>query len=509
VGDTATLRLFVLRVVVLSMLVTLLGRLAYLQVWSGDDFVQAASQNRVREVVTPAARGTIVDVTGAPLVRNRAAMVVTVDRARLRGEDDGGAAVLDRLGALLGRTGDDLARAVTPCGDVEPPCWRGSPYQPVPVAEFDAADAEGLRRVLAVEERRELYPGVRVELTAVRDTALPDPTTAGARAGLPRSDQRRRGRHPCLRGRAARRAWWAAPASRRTTTPRCGGRDGVERLVVDHVGGVTGRESAAQPVTGDSLVLSLHAGVQAVAESALQRAVERARTIPARGGGGALLQADSGAVVVMEARTGRLVALASYPSYDPSVFVGGRLARAVRRPRRRGEGRAAALPHRAGRVRAGVDLQGRVDAGGRGQRRLPARRHLPVPGHLRAAGRQAQLRGRRAGRHGPAQGPRRLLRHDLLQDRLRAVAGRRRQRAGGAAARPDPGDGARVRPGRADRRRPAERAPGRAAGPRVPAGPLGRPLGRLVRGGRRPGTARRAPAGRARAVRRRLPAAGR
>jgi penicillin-binding protein 2 len=70
-------------------------------------------------------------------------------------------------------------------------------------------------------------------------------------------------------------------------------------------------------------VLSLHAGVQQAAEQALARAIERARTIPARGGGGALLRADSGAVVVMDARTGRLVALASAPSYDPAVFVGG------------------------------------------------------------------------------------------------------------------------------------------------------------------------------------------
>jgi penicillin-binding protein 2 len=322
VADPSALRLFVLRAVVLSMMVTLLGRLAYLQVWEGEDFVQAAAANRVREVVTPAARGTIVDVTGAPLVRNRAAMVVTVDRARLRGEDDGGAAVLDRLGALLGRTGDDLARAVTPCGDVEPPCWRGSPYQPVPVAEFDAADAEGLRRVLAVEERRELYPGVRVELTAVRDTALPDPTTAahvlgylgpisGDEVDTPAYEGVRR---DALVGRAGVEAHYDAALR---------GRDGVERLLVDHLGAVTGSDGTTEPVPGSDLVLSLHAGVQQVAESALQRAVERARTVPARGGGGALLAADSGAVVVLEARTGRVVRLASWPSYDPTVFVGG------------------------------------------------------------------------------------------------------------------------------------------------------------------------------------------
>ena len=62
--------------------------------------------------------------------------------------------------------------------------------------------------------------------------------------------------------------------------------------------------------------------MQRLAERALARAVARARTKPARGSGLPLV-ADSGSVVVMEAKTGRVVAMASYPSYDPQVFLGG------------------------------------------------------------------------------------------------------------------------------------------------------------------------------------------
>jgi penicillin-binding protein 2 len=323
VDDTAARRLFVLRVVVLSMLLTLLGRLAHLQVWEGEQFVRAAADNRVREVVTPATRGQVYDVAGTPLVHNRAALVVTVDRSRLRREPDRGAAVLERLGALLGRTAQDLDQATTPCGGgVEAPCWSGSAYQPVPVAEFRAEDDDGLRRVLAVEENRERFPGVRVELKAVRGTAGPDTTTAAHVLGYlgPISSdevgtpEREGVRADALVGRAGVEAQY---------DEQLRGRDGVERLLVDHVGTVTGRHDATPPVPGNDLVLSLHAGVQQAAEQALERAVQRARTTPARGGGGALLAADSGAVVVMQARTGRLVALASWPSYDPVVFVGG------------------------------------------------------------------------------------------------------------------------------------------------------------------------------------------
>jgi penicillin-binding protein 2 len=323
VPDRSTRRLFVLRVLVLSMLVTLLGRLAYLQVWSGEEYVQAAAQNRERDVVTPAARGEVVDVTGRPLVRNRTALVLSVNRSLLRREPDRGAAVLDRLARLLDRPADELARQITPCGgDVEPPCWRGSPYQPVPVAEFAASDDGGVRRVLAVEERSEDFPGVSIDFRPVREYPSADPATAAHVIGyLGPISADEVGTEPyagvrpdALVGRAGVEAVYDAALR---------GRDGVDRLEVDHVGTVTGRREVAAPEPGDTLVLSLHAGVQEVAERALARAVDRARTTPQRGGDGAMLRADSGAVVVMEARTGRLVALASYPSYDPTVFVGG------------------------------------------------------------------------------------------------------------------------------------------------------------------------------------------
>ena len=316
----STVRLFVLRVLVVAILATLFGRLWFLQVYAGERYVEQASANRVREVVEPAPRGEVFDARGAPLVRNRTAFVVSVSRSELLGQDDDGAAVLERLGAVLGRPADALAAEIRPCGGgVEPPCWRGSPYQPVPVGQFDATDAEGLAKVLAIEERREDFAGVTAGFTAVRDH--PQGTLAAHVLGYlgpispeeveqPEYD----GVQPsALVGRAGVEATYDAALR---------GDDGVTRLLVDRVGAVTGvdGETAARP--GEALVLSLDAGVQRVAEQALARAVERARTRTARGSALPLV-ADSGSVVVMEARTGRLVAMASYPSYDPSVFVGG------------------------------------------------------------------------------------------------------------------------------------------------------------------------------------------
>lgn len=168
--DRSHLRLFVLRVLVLSIFLTLFGRLWFLQVAAGEDYDLAASANRVREVVAPAPRGEVVDVTGTALVRNRTALVVSVNRSLLLREPDDGRAVLERLSALIGKPADAIAQEIRPCGGkVEPPCWRGSPYQPVPVQEYAATDTAGVARVLAIEEHREDFPGVTAQFAAVRD----------------------------------------------------------------------------------------------------------------------------------------------------------------------------------------------------------------------------------------------------------------------------------------------------------------------------------------------------
>ena len=63
-SDRSRLRLIVLRVLVISLLLTLLGRLWYLQVLAGPKYQQAAADNQVRDIVAAAPRGEILDDTG-------------------------------------------------------------------------------------------------------------------------------------------------------------------------------------------------------------------------------------------------------------------------------------------------------------------------------------------------------------------------------------------------------------------------------------------------------------
>ena len=88
------------------------------------------------------------------------------------------------------------------------------------------------------------------------------------------------------------------------------------------MGRVISDGSVTPPRPGDTLVTSIDAKVQAVAERQLVSSIMRARatTDPVTHRPYA---ADSGSVVVMDAKNGRVVAMASYPTYNPNLWVGG------------------------------------------------------------------------------------------------------------------------------------------------------------------------------------------
>src|SRR3954453_23177635 len=81
--ERSRLRLIVVRVLVFSLFATLFARLYYLQVISGDAYHAAAASQSLREVVVQPQRGLIVDDQGRPLVANRTAWAVSVDRTLL------------------------------------------------------------------------------------------------------------------------------------------------------------------------------------------------------------------------------------------------------------------------------------------------------------------------------------------------------------------------------------------------------------------------------------------
>jgi penicillin-binding protein 2 len=317
------LRLIVVQALVFSLFATLFGRLWYLQVLGGEGYQAKAASQSVREIVVQPNRGLIVDAEGRPLVANRTSWVISVDRTLLgrlgpEQRDD----VIRRVAKAVGVKQSRVTARLLNCGDSGAQagtCWNGSPYQPVPIA----ADVPQ-RVALALLEQPEDYPAVVADQQSAR--AYPQPYGINAAHVLgylsPITEDE------------------LAIATRKQDTSVNGassvGRAGVEKeydawlrgmpgyrnVAVDSMGRVLGEDSETTSTPGNTLVTSIDAKVQGVVERQLHQTMVTARTTFDKVTHKNYV-ADSGAAVVLDARTGRVVAMASQPTYDPDVWVGG------------------------------------------------------------------------------------------------------------------------------------------------------------------------------------------
>lgn len=97
------------------------------------------------------------------------------------------------------------------------------------------------------------------------------------------------------------------------------GENGVRQIDMDIDGTVTGEYIAQEAVAGSDVVLTIDSNVQAITEKALKDNIIKIST----GGFSSKSDADAGAVVVMNVKTGEILAMASYPDYEPQLFVNG------------------------------------------------------------------------------------------------------------------------------------------------------------------------------------------
>ncbi|MFH8606358.1 penicillin-binding protein 2 [Streptomyces sp. NPDC018029] len=313
------IRLVIIQILVVSLLLTLGGRLWYLQIRNGDEYAEEASGNHVQQVVQPAVRGSILDARGVPIADNETRLVVSASRTDLMKMKDDGKAVLAKLADVLEMEPKEVSDKVRLCDSKTPqPCWNGSPYQPIPIT-----DEATPKQALQIRERSEDFPGITAEPTAVRRYAAPGKSNTAQVLGYlsPVTDEEiKKAEHtdsPFLRSDQVGRS-----GLERTYDKQLRGKAGVTRYEVDNLGRVIGKaeSDAAQP--GANVVTSIDARVQAVSEYWLNDAMKKARQEFDKNTG-ENYKADAGAVVVMENKTGRVVSMASNPTYDPNAWVGG------------------------------------------------------------------------------------------------------------------------------------------------------------------------------------------
>jgi penicillin-binding protein 2 len=305
-------RLLGLYLITLAMLVVLGSRLWYLQVMDTSQYKALAAVNQTRTIVVPAVRGMITDDTGQPLVDNNTEMTVSVNMMQLsQTTSDDGKAVLARLAPLLHMSDTTLSDEVRLCTrGIPQPCWTGSPYQPIPVAE-NVSDAIALQ----IMEEPSLFPGVTAQLSPVTSYPMPDGANPAQVLGYlqPITQAEMARDHLPETGFAGDdlvgQSGLEAQYNKALT-----GKAGTRIVSVNAAGDVLGTVGGTPAQTGDTLVTSLNAKVQAVAQQALNNAIARSRT--------AGNSANQGAAIV-ETTTGQIVAMASYPDYNPNVWSTG------------------------------------------------------------------------------------------------------------------------------------------------------------------------------------------
>ncbi len=312
-NQRSRLNLLVVQILIISLLVALFGRLFYLQIAAGSKYRDAALSIQSRDVITPATRGLIVDSYGVPLALNKVGLAITIDRIAIDKQTDKGVAVMQRLSKLLKLHYRDIYQNTRLCGELakgqRAGCWTGSRYQPIPITK--AADPD---TALQIVERSDQFPGVDAAPIAIRNY----PGLAGVNAAhllgyvgpLTDIDLAKAQGKSYFRSESIGKSGLEI-----TYDAYLRGVPGIRTLIVDRKEAITAQGSNTAPIPGNHLVTSIDARLQGAVEVALADAISRGR---ANGN-----TSDSGAAIVMDIRTGRILAIASYPTYDPNAFEKG------------------------------------------------------------------------------------------------------------------------------------------------------------------------------------------
>jgi len=304
-------RLVSIALIVAGLLGVLGVRLYNLQIGSHSSYLALASQDEVRDIVTPSVRGEILDDSGQVIVGRQSELVVSVNMATLQQQSDGGQAELARLARLLNISDKTLTERVRICtATVQQPCWQGSPYQPIPVAQNVSE-----RVALQLMEDKSAFPGVAADIQPVTDYDQPLATDAAGLVGYlqPITAQELKALNEPVTGFSGDDLVGQAGLEAEYDK-ELRGTTGIDEVATNAAGQVTSTIKNIKPVAGDDLVTSINGPLQIATEKILANSVQQAHASNAG--------ATSGAAVVMTT-TGRIVAMASYPTYNPSVWTNG------------------------------------------------------------------------------------------------------------------------------------------------------------------------------------------
>lgn len=288
-------RLRIMIVFIIFVFIALIARLTYLQLFQSKAYQTLSEQNRIRLISVPAPRGEIVDANGTPLVKDRPVFVISV--AYL--DDQKTTAMIDKLGGILGMKPEDIVKVKETVKDSKLP-----KYEPIRVMK----DVP-IYLVTKIEEKREELPDVMIDVEPQRQYLKGNfmPQVLGYTREISPEElvlYESKGYKPADR--------FGKDGLEKQYQEYLKGIDGAHQVEVNNQGRVVRDLGLKDAIAGNNLILTIDTKYQNAAEKALDKAMASVqKEFP---------EAKAGSMVMIDVNTGKVLALASRPGYDPNIF---------------------------------------------------------------------------------------------------------------------------------------------------------------------------------------------
>jgi cell division protein FtsI (penicillin-binding protein 3) len=248
--------------------VIVVARLIQVQLVRHDHYVQKAQRQQERTLPLAPVRGSIVDARNRVLAESVAAVSIYADPQAITD----GRATARALAAVpdFGLTAKQIEQKLASDGAF---VWVA---RQLPAETGEAAKKLKLPGIYFLDEHRRTYPRATLAANVVGYVGLDGEGLAGIEHAFDGRIRGRAGRVTLLRD--AKRGMY-----------------------------LVGGEGTNRPIDGDSIALTIDSVVQFIAERALQRTVDKYR-------------AAGGSALVMNPTNGAILAMASYPTFDPNRF---------------------------------------------------------------------------------------------------------------------------------------------------------------------------------------------
>jgi penicillin-binding protein 2 len=293
------LRVAILGFVALAIFAVLFLRLWALQVLSGSKYLKEASDNRVRNISVDAPRGWIVDRNGHPLVKNTVGTSLVVWPADLPKYRKARVAELKQLSMVASIPVKEIVARMKP--------YAKNPLTPVVLRRGIHSDQYDY-----LKEHQAQFPGVDLAGSYLR--SYPYKSLLAQALGYV-------GPINAQQLKAAKKAGYqpqdvmGQAGIEQSYDRYLKGKDGVDQLTVNSLGQPTSPITpTVAPTQGNTLRTTIDIRIQRAAERALADQIRAARTAGET-------YADGGAIVALDPRSGAVLAIASNPTYQPSVYV--------------------------------------------------------------------------------------------------------------------------------------------------------------------------------------------